>query len=387
MKVGINLRYLHKQTSGIERALLEEIIALDLLEGDFSLFGYITERDFVDPNIEASLGKCNKLIIKKSKLPHENIITRLFWDMVHLGRIASNDNIDVFWGPSFSVPVTVKCPSIVTIHDLSYEYLPKAFTPAMRLWTKVIPKIAAKKASRVLTLSENSKKDIINFMKVDPERIDVVPLACSANFQYFPERKGQFQKILRRHGINSPYILTVSQISPRKNLEVLIKAFGLLKKDPNFLHKLVIVGNNAWMYESVYETVRKEGLIGEVIFIGYIQDSELVAFYNTADLFAFPSLYEGFGLPVLEAMSCGLPVICSNTSSLPEVVGNAGILVPPGDINAFSTAISDLLENPILTNELRTRGLQKAKEYSWEATARQLLGIFSSLCKDKREKL
>ncbi|MEL7571130.1 MAG: glycosyltransferase family 1 protein [Eubacteriaceae bacterium] len=196
-----------------------------------------------------------------------------------------------------------------------------------------------------------------------------------------PENKNVFQKILNYYGINAPYILTVSQISPRKNLDTLINAFALLKKNPSFLHKLVIVGNNGWLYSSIYEIVKREGLANEVIFTGVIPDNDLIAIYNMADLFIFPSLYEGFGLPVLEAMSCGLPVICSNTSSLPEVVGNAGILFPPKDIYSLVNAVLGLLENPWLYKDLRERGLIKASEYSWEFTAKQIIKIFYDLRK------
>jgi len=381
MKVGINLRYLQRTITGIERATIEVINALVKLEDDLTLMGYITNRAFADLEIENTLFNCHKLEIKKSTLFHEDIGSRLYWDMVQLGKKVSCDNVDLFWGPSFSIPISIKCPSIVTIHDLAYEYFPRAYTPAMRLWLKIIPKISVLKSTRILTISENSKKDIIKFLNVESDRIDVVSWACNANFRFMPENKNVFQKILNYYGINAPYILTVSQISPRKNLDTLINAFALLKKNPSFLHKLVIVGNNGWLYSSIYEIVKREGLANEVIFTGVIPDNDLIAIYNMADLFIFPSLYEGFGLPVLEAMSCGLPVICSNTSSLPEVVGNAGILFPPKDIYSLVNAVLGLLENPWLYKDLRERGLIKASEYSWEFTAKQIIKIFYDLRK------
>lgn len=376
MKVGINLRYLQKELTGIERATIEVIKALDKLDDDLTLMGYMTSRKFANTEIENTLRNCRRLEIKKSRLLHEDIGSRLYWDMIQLGRKVTNDNVDIFWGPSFSVPIPIKCPSIVTIHDLAYEYFPKAYTPAMLLWLKTIPKIAVLKSTRILTISENSKKDIIKFLHVESDRIDVVSWACNSNFRFMPENKNGFQEILYKYDITTPYILTVSQISPRKNLDTLIKAFGLLKKKPHFLHKLVIVGNNGWLNSSVYETVQREGLTGEVIFTGRIPDNDLIAIYNMADIFTFPSLYEGFGLPVLEAMSCGVPVICSNTSSLPEVVGNAGILFPPRDIYLLAKAIQMLLDDPWLYADLRERGLKKASEYSWEITAKQIVKIF-----------
>jgi glycosyltransferase involved in cell wall biosynthesis len=225
----------------------------------------------------------------------------------------------------------------------------------------------------IISISHHTKYDMLKHFKIPEDKIKVIHLA--ANECYKPLKEDEIYKINEKYSLNHPYILYVGGLEPKKNIPTLLKAFYKLKKhDVN--HKLVITGEKRWNYKSIFETIDKLNLQKEVIFTGYIPDEDLPALYNAADLFVYPSLYEGFGLPPLEAMACGTPVITSNTSSLPEVVGDAGIMVNPYDIDELTNKMYKVLTNEGLTEELSKKGLERAKLFSWKKCAEETLNTY-----------
>jgi glycosyltransferase involved in cell wall biosynthesis len=227
----------------------------------------------------------------------------------------------------------------------------------------------------VITVSRQSCQDLIKYLPVNPKKINVIPEAASLHFH--PLNEAEYLPALERHGIRRPYILSVGSLEPRKNLLRLLEAYARLEGSRP---SLVIAGaRNYWKSSPVVETVSRLGLEQHVRFTGYVEDADLPALYSAASLFVFPSLYEGFGLPVLEAMACGTPVVTSSVSSLPEVAGDAALLVDPRDVDAIASAMRRILDDSDLAADLRARGLARAAQFSWERTARETLAVYEKV--------
>lgn len=263
--------------------------------------------------------------------------------------------------------------TVVTCHDLIPVVYDKTLLPNWILNVRGL-----KKADRITTISEFSKNDIIKYLKYPEDKISIVPPAVDHNIYY----KKRDKIILSNLGISErdKVILYVGSEQPRKNLPTLIKAFGLLKKKlPDV--KLLKVGKpqHPRARKKILQLIDLLGLQKDVIFIGYITESELVRYYNAADLFVFPSVYEGFGLPPLEAMACGTPVLTSNQSSLPEVVGESGIMTDPFDIAKMANNMYEILTNEGLKDDLSKRGIERSKMFSWRKSADKMLIVYEEL--------
>lgn len=263
---------------------------------------------------------------------------------------------------------------VVTIHDAIPYVDPQTSTALDWLIYRFWLPLAARRMDSIITDSQQSKSDIMQFLSVKPENITVIPAAASS--AYRPMRRAEIQPALARHALDFPYILYVGSIEPRKNLVRLLQAYALLKEWSSRWHLVIVGARNFWKSSPVLETVERLGFKAWVHFTGFVEEADLPALYNGADLFAFPSLYEGFGLPVLEAMACGTPVVTSNSSSLPEVAGEAALLVDPLDVEAITAAMRQVLSDPALAQELSQRGLQRAMEFTWERTARETIAVY-----------
>ncbi len=283
------------------------------------------------------------------------------------------------------------CPArrVVTICDAIPYVYPQASTALDRLVYRCWLPLAARGADAVLTISRHSKNDLEKYLKLPGSKITVTHLAAGNKFRLLSE--AEIAPALERAGVVRPYILYVGSVEPRKNLLRLLDAYQEVlrwsersapRSAPRW--RLVIVGaRNYWKSSPVAEKMSQLGLQDQVTFTGYVPDEDLPALYNAASLFVFPSLYEGFGLPVLEAMACGAPVVTSNTSSLPEVAGDAALLVDPYDVQAIAAAMRRVLEDPALAEELRQKGLTRAKLFTWEKTARQTIAVYEKVLGEK----
>ena len=286
--------------------------------------------------------------------------------------ITENKN-HVFFSPAHYAPRFCPIPLVVTLHDLSYYYYPDEFLKKdlykLLNWTKY----SVQKAKKIIAVSQSTKKDIIKFLKVPENKIKVI-------YNGF-EKKKKNTSIKNKININKPYILYVGTLQPRKNLITLVAAFNEFKKKyPEY--KLVIVGKKGWLYEDIFKTVKSFKLEKEVIFTGYVNSNVLIRLYQNAFCFVLPSFYEGFGIPILEAMSYSCPVICSNTSSLPEIAGDAALLFNPNNYSELLKQLLILKTNTNLRVKLIDKGLKRTKNFSWQKCAKETLDILIEAAKE-----
>jgi glycosyltransferase involved in cell wall biosynthesis len=277
----------------------------------------------------------------------------------------------------FTAPPFAPCPVVVSIHDLSFEHLPQTFKKRARAQLRLTVRRSARKASQVVALSEHARSDILDTYGLKPEKVSVIPLAPPPHFGPVTDQ-GELQRVRQTYDIDSDYILSVGSIQPRKNLSRLIAAYSSLRRarPEGKLPKLVLVGKCAWLYDELLRTIKELGVCNSVILTGYVPEADLPALYSGALCFVYPSYFEGFGLPPLEAMKCGAAVIVGNRTSLPEVVGDAGMLVDPFSVDDIALAIEKVISDSKLRSHLRVKGLERAQLFDWRETARRTLAVY-----------
>jgi glycosyltransferase involved in cell wall biosynthesis len=297
---------------------------------------------------------------------------------LEIAGIARQRKLALVHDPTGAMPLLLTgVRRIATVHDVIPFAYPGSSTALDWLIYHFWLPLAIRRLDAVITDSQQSKADILGDLPVKPEKLVVIPAA--ANPHYRPLRQEEVASIIERNKIHAPYILFVGSIEPRKNLLRLLQAYARLR-EWSMKWRLVIVGaRNYWKSSPVVQAVQAMRLQESVTFTGYVPDADLPALYNGANLFCFPSLYEGFGLPVLEAMACGTPVVTSNTSSLPEVAGDAAILVDPYNVDEIAEAMQRVLSDPDLAADLRGKGLERAKQFSWDRTARETIAVYEKI--------
>lgn len=275
----------------------------------------------------------------------------------------------------FTSPPFAPCPVVVSIHDLSFEHLPETFNRRSRAQLRFTVRRSARRAARVLTLSEHARHDIISTYRIAPDLVTAIPIAAPTHFRPIVD-EDELQRVRQTYGINGDYILSVGSIQPRKNLARLLSAYERLRRTrpKSSLPKLVLVGKCAWLYHETLKAIEEIG--PGVIVTGYVPETDLPPLYSGALCFVYPSFFEGFGLPPLEAMKCGTPVITGDRTSLPEVVGDAGVLVNPFDIDAIASAIAAMVDDSSLRSRLRIKGVNRARIFDWRETARRTLEVY-----------
>src|SRR5215204_1288353 len=291
------------------------------------------------------------------------------------------EKADLFHAPHYVLPMLTPCRSVVTIHDCIHlrfpQYLPSKLGYAYargQMWS------ATHQAARVMTVSEASKRDILRYFRVPESRIDVIYNAIDERFWAEPDAE-HIERVRERYRLTAPFVLYAGNIKPHKNLERLIEAFNLLRTDrPDLADvELLIIGDEISKYATLRRAVHRHKLHKHVRFFGFVPDQTLAALYRLAKVFVFPSLYEGFGLPPLEAMASGTPVITSNVSSLPEVVGDAALMIDPYEPAAIADAMRRVLTDAVLRADLRARGLARAREFSWERSIKRVREIYDEV--------
>ena len=305
------------------------------------------------------------------------------WTHVALSREMLAHPPDLLFVPSHVLPLARPRRSVVTVHDLGYHYHPEAHTAWQNVYLRWSTRHNARSATRVLADSEATRRDLVNYYHTPPDRIAVVYPGRDETLAPVSD-PALLAGVRARYGLADPYLLYVGTLQPRKNLVRLVQAFSRLpallagQEQPPHLPGLVLAGMKGWLHDEIVSQVRALGLEGQVLLPGYVPEDDLPALLSGALAFVFPSLYEGFGLPVLEAMACGTPVICSNTSSLPEVAGDAALLVDPHDVESLARAMLRLLMNGHLRSELAARGLEQARRFSWRRCARETLAVLEA---------
>ena len=290
--------------------------------------------------------------------------------------------VDIFHGMDHvGIPFvgsTGKC--VVTVHDVIPLILPQTFTPRHRAIVRLALARVRRKADLIIVPSQAVERDVVERLGVREDRVTIVAHGCEPRFQPTADETA-FCAAAARYGLPPRYVLAVGTLEPRKNLTTLLRAFARLRDTAagNPPPGLVLAGARGWLDSPIYKTVRSLGLEEVVRVPGFIDDDDLPAVYRGAEMLVFPSLYEGFGLPVLEAMACGVPVVASNSSALPEVAGGAALLVDPHDVDALAVAIGRVLRDDALRERLRLAGIARAGQFSWEAAARRTLDAYASL--------
>jgi glycosyltransferase involved in cell wall biosynthesis len=309
---------------------------------------------------------------KRAPVGGERPESRILWEHLGLPAMARKDKLDLFHGPVNVVPPGLPCPSVVTIHDLALLRFPEQVTKRRYQYLSRTMSASAKRAGRIITISEHTKRDIVELLHVEPEKIAVTPLGVDNRFR--PLESGAIAQFRSQAGIERPFVLFVGTLEPRKNLPNLLNAFAFITNDVP--HDLVVIGPEGWLTSGIHETAERLQRSGRVQFRGFVPDGQLPAWYSACDLFAFPSLYEGFGLPALEAMACGAPVVTSTTSSLPEVVDAAAIIVDPSNVEAIAGGMRQVLTEPELARDLSRRGQERAKVFTWSRTAELTVDVY-----------
>jgi glycosyltransferase involved in cell wall biosynthesis len=302
----------------------------------------------------------------------ETLYRDIVWMHAQLPWQARQAKIDVLHTPANVMPYYTDRPTTLTILDTTVFRMPESFRRWQRTYYRLFVPISAKRASTILTISEQSKRDIVAQFSVPSDKVRVTYLAASERFGLVSKR--EIADIKEKYNLGS-FILTTGTLEPRKNIARLVQAFERMRSAYSCL-ELIHVGPKGWLYDSILAEVRRLGIEGSVRFLGRVPLEDLARLYNAADAFVYPSLYEGFGLPPLEAMACGCPVITSNVSALPEVVGDAAILVDPYDLEQIAEALRQILDQPELARSMRDRGIRRAAQFSWERCARETAAAY-----------
>lgn len=279
---------------------------------------------------------------------------------------------DVLFVPAHTIPLLNPKRSIVTVHDIGFEHFPEVYPWADKLYHKFTIRFIKRFASKIIAVSHYTKEDLVKTYGIDKEKIVVIHNGYDRAKYEVLDRNEEFSK---KHKLDFPYLLFIGRLEQKKNIPRLIDAFAEFKKRNKTAHKLVLIGRPGFGYDEVEKKIKKYGLTNEVVMPGWVGDDELPKFLNQAELFVFPSLFEGFGIPVIEAMACGCPVICSNTTSLPEVAGEAALMFDPEKPEEIVSRMEQVLLNPEVQESLKIKGLRQAEQFSWEKCAAETLRV------------
>jgi glycosyltransferase involved in cell wall biosynthesis len=312
-----------------------------------------------------------------SRLAGANRATRILWEQTVLPWAARATAADLVHAMAFVGPLFCPCPQVVTVYDLSFLLFPEAFNRVNRSYLAAMTPLSTRRARRVIAISESTKRDLVRLAGVPVEHIDVVYPGLEPDIRRIDDQAA-LDAFRRRHHLPDHFVLYIGTIEPRKNVAALVRAYATLRQRGVVSHALVLAGGKGWRYESIFAAIEQSGVAEDIILPGYVPHDDLPFWYSAADAFVYPSLYEGFGLPVLEAMACGAPVVTSNVSSLPEVTGDAGLCVDPADDGALTDAMARVLTSDTLRAHLREKGIQRAGLFTRERMARATQDVYRS---------
>lgn len=380
MRIGIDIRTLmDTQYSGVAEYVLNLLHALFKINQHhqyYLFYNSVRNRSATIPKFEYP----NVQLVERrypNKILNYGLFKFLNWPKVDQ---LLNQKVDLFLMPHLNfIALSRQGKNILTVHDLSFLRYPKFFYWRKNFWHAMINvRGLVKKFNSIVAISENTKQDLINLCHVPAEKISVIPSAIDSKYQRLAMDSQELARVKSKLNLPDKFILHLGTIEPRKNIEGLVAAYDHFR-DQNSDQadvKLVIAGGQGWKCEQIYKAIQDSKYTNDIILTGYVENQDKVALYNLAEVFAFPSFYEGFGFPPLEAMACGTPVICSFASSLPEVVGSAAILVDPYNSTQISQALNMLISDKNLQNSLISKGIARAGQYSWQRTAREYLNLF-----------
>ena len=376
MRITIDYTSAIAQGAGIGRYTRSLVAALARVDGDdrytlFSVERPTPERGFPSaPNMRPRVR------------PIGNRYMTILWHRAHapLPVEILAGRADVFHAPDFSLPPTLGARRVVTIHDLAFRTHPECAVPTLVTYLNNVVPRAVRSAHHIIAVSQRTADDLVEQLGVPREKISVIYLGVDPSVRRV-EDPARLAEIEARFGLRHPFALAVSTIEPRKNYERLIAAFALAHQHPDGPRQLVIAGRKGWLYEGVFDAVARLGLGESVRFLDYVADADLPALYTAADVLAMPSLYEGFGIPVVEAFACGTPVVCSTGGSLPEIAGDAALLVAPDDTRGLANALVGLVSDQGVRMALRERGFARLRLFDWDSAARAHMQVYHQVAK------
>lgn len=305
-----------------------------------------------------------------------DVIYRLIWNYIPVPyRFFFKKKADVFVFFNFIVPPGVSGKTIAVVHDMAYRAYPETVRKKTRHFLESSMGKSCKRATKVITISEFSKSEILKYISIAADKIAVIPLGVDTHRFYPDYKRESIEQVKEKYHIGESYILYLGTIEPRKNIQKLVQAYAMLKKRCASVPPLILAGGKGWLCDDIYASVEELGLTDCIKFLGYVPDEDAPHLLCGAHLFVFPSLYEGFGLPVLEAMACGTPVVTSNVSSLPEIAHDAAVLVDPNDAGDIMQGMFELLHDEGVRKKYIEAGFERVKEYTWERTVDKYLEV------------
>ncbi len=370
MRIAINALASQGALSGASRYIRSLVASLANVDAKNEYVLYVSHNDVplfsgLGPNFQPIPTVANRPL-------------RILWEQTELPWDLKRRKVDVFHGPTFIAPLIKTCRQVVTIHDMTFFLLPQFHLFTKRRYFHLMIPECVSRANQVIAVSESTKRDLVKILGSQCAR-KIKVIYHGKDDRFHPDKAGAAAGHLRtKYGLSGRVILFVGLIEPRKNLVRLIRAYARLKSlQPDSC--LVLAGNQGWGHEAVFRAASESGLKDGVFFPGFIPDRELPSLYNLADVFVYPSLYEGFGLPVLEAMSCGTPVVTSSVSSMPEIAGEAALLVDPHDIDGIAQALERVLADRTLRERMAEEGIRRTQPFTWGRTARETLATYEEV--------
>tara|TARA_B100000315_G_scaffold212472_1_gene209859 strand:- start:2068 stop:3189 length:1122 start_codon:yes stop_codon:yes gene_type:complete len=372
MKIAIDVRTLSKPKSGIGYYVQSLINGLNKFESPYEYFLFSDNQGILN-----EIKKNQKITYIKSPFSHENHLVGDLWENTALPHRLRAEGISLFHGPSYIIPFIKKgFKTIATIHDIAFFLYPDMEPLKFRIYMRCMIKAITKRADLIIAVSASTKSDLVNILNVPEEKIRVVHSAVNEKYYKLEHKNSSIKK---KYNINKNYFLFVGDLLPRKNISKLFEAFSLLPERIKNEYQIVIVGGRKYSFKRIENTLKENNLTSSVIFTGYINEEDILLLYNSADIFVFPSFYEGFGFPILEAMSCGVPVITSNVSSMPEIAGDAAILIDPNDSEELAGAISTLVDDADLRQKKIEAGFKRANLFSLKKMTEKTVNIYKEL--------
>jgi glycosyltransferase involved in cell wall biosynthesis len=373
VRVALNAQLLSSsagyRSAGVNRVIYHLLAELPGVPGDEELLVY------------APSSASNRRLLASSRyrrrltsLPVERPPVRIAWEQTVLPLELMRERADLLHALGFVSPIAWRGRTVVTVYDLSFMRFPEVYNRPNRVYLNTFTPPSLRRADRVITISEDARRDVIELCGVPPERVTTILLAADARFQ--PAAPQDVAAFRARHRLPDRFVLYLGTLQPRKNIETLVRTYARLRAEGSTDHALVIAGGRGWQFDSIFDLIRTLGIEPFVHLPGFVPDDEQPLWYSSATVFAFPSRYEGFGLPLLEAMACGAPVVSSSASSLPEVVGDAGVLVDPSDLEGWCSALRQLLEDEPYRAALAAAGRSRARQFSWRRMAAETVQVY-----------
>jgi glycosyltransferase involved in cell wall biosynthesis len=383
VRIGINALFLQRPTTGIGQHLFHLLKGLDENddENTYVLFTPRLRRSAIGRFPQLSDRFENIEVVSALRRFGEHF-ENLFWEQVDIVRHCHRESIDLLHSPYFSAPLFLPAKTVVTVHDVIPLVMPKyRERPQSRMYTDFVA-FTVRRADAIITVSQYSKQDIVRMLKIPEERIHVIGNAVDSSYRPITDKR-LIDSVRERYGIGPKYLLYFGGFDIRKNVERVLQAYAALPESIQEEYQLVIAGRLHLLGHPLYPDprplIQELGLDERVVMTGQIREQDKAPLYSAAALYLFPSLYEGFGIPVLEAMACGAAVVTSSITALPEVVGDAARLVDPYSVEAITEAMTELLEDDALRNSLRERALERARHFSWQRVAEQTLDVYNRL--------